>query len=189
MWRAIEILAWATFFAFAALVLALRFWLLPNIERYRGDIVAAVSRTVGTPVKIGAIEAGWLGLRPQVSLFDVRIQDAQGREVLVLPAVDNVIAWRSLLVGGLRLHSLAIDRPRLGVRRDAAGALFVAGVRVSDTKGEHRFTDWILDQEEIVVRNAGIVGTGTGVVVDAEWELTADPSSAARTQGIGSGLQ
>src|SRR5258705_12200681 len=122
LWRAIEILAWAAFFAFAAVVLALRFWLLPNIENYRGDIVVAVSRALGTPVKIGAIEAGWLGLRPQVSLFDVRIQDAQGREALVLPAVDNVIAWRSLLVGGLRLHSLAIDRPRLGVRRDAAGA-------------------------------------------------------------------
>jgi len=156
LWRAIEILAWAAFFAFAALVLALRFWLLPDIERYRGDIVAAVSRTVGAPVQIGAIEAGWLGLRPQVSLFDVRIQDAQGREVLVLPVVDNVLAWRSLLVGGLRLHSLAIDRPRLSVRRDAAGALYVAGMKVSDTKGESRITDWILDQNEIVVRNAEI---------------------------------
>ena len=82
VWRAVEILAWAAFFAFAALVLALRFWLLPDIERYRGDIVAAVSRTVGAPVKIGAIEAGWLGLRPQVSLFDVRIQDAQGRYLI-----------------------------------------------------------------------------------------------------------
>src|SRR5262245_8279080 len=112
LWRAIEVLAWAAFFAFAALVLALRFWLLPNIERYRDDIVAAVSRTVGAPVKIGAIEAGWLGLRPRVSLFDVRVYDAQGREALVLPALENVVAWRSLAAGGLRLHSLTIDGPR-----------------------------------------------------------------------------
>jgi uncharacterized protein (TIGR02099 family) len=156
LWRAIEILAWAAFFAFAALVLALRFWLLPGIERYRGDIVTAVSRTVGAPVRIGAIEAGWLGLRPKVSLFDVRIQDGEGREALVLPVVENVIAWRSLLAGGLRLHSLAIDHPRLGVRRDAAGALYVAGIRVSDARGERRFIDWILEQEEIAVRNAQI---------------------------------
>jgi uncharacterized protein (TIGR02099 family) len=157
LWRAIEILAWATFFAFAALVLALRFWLLPGIESYRADIVAATSRALGAPVKIGAIEAGWLGLRPQVSLFDVRIQDAQGREALVLPVVDNVIAWRSLLVGDLRLHSLAIDRPRLAVRRDPAGVLYVAGIKVSgDAKGDHRAADWILAQEEILVRNAEI---------------------------------
>ncbi len=156
LWRAIEFLAWAAFFAFAALLLALRFWILPDIERYRDDIVAAASRSIGAPVKIGAIEAGWLGLRPQVNLIDVRIHDAQGREALVLPLVENVVAWRSLLVGGLRLHSLVIDRPRLSVRRDAAGALHVAGVRLADTGGDHRATDWILDQNEIAVRNAEI---------------------------------
>ena len=158
LWRAIEFLAWTAFFVFAALLLALRFWVLPDVERYRGDIVAAATRTVGAPVKIGAIEAGWLGLRPRVSLYDVRIQDAQGRDALVLPEVENVIAWRSLLAGGLRLHSLAIDGPRLGIRRDAAGALYVAGVRVSDSAsgGDQRIADWVLDQSEIVVRNAEI---------------------------------
>jgi hypothetical protein len=39
--RAIEVLAWGVFFALAAIVLAVRFWLLPDIERYRGEIVAA----------------------------------------------------------------------------------------------------------------------------------------------------
>src|SRR6516162_3760214 len=123
LWRAIELLAWTAFFALAALVLALRFWILPQVERFRPEIVAAASRALGAPVKIGAIEAGWLGLRPQVSLYDVRIQDAQGRDALVLPVIDNVIGWRSVLVGGLRLHSLAIDGPRLAVRRDPSGAL------------------------------------------------------------------
>src|SRR5260221_7185106 len=156
LWRAIEFLAWAAFFAFAALLLALRFWILPDIERYRDDIVAAASRTIGAPVKIGAIEAGWLGLRPQVNLIDVRIHDAQGREALVLPAVENVVAWRSLLVGGLRLHSLAIDRPRLGVRRDAAGVLYVAGIKLADDQSDGSVADWILDQHEIVVRDADI---------------------------------
>src|SRR5947209_1140811 len=99
--RAIEVLAWALFFSFAALVLGLRYWVLPDIERYRDDIVAVVSQTVGQPVSIGSIEAGWLGLRPQVSLFDVRVYDAAGREALVLPVVDNVVSWRSLLRGQL----------------------------------------------------------------------------------------
>ena len=40
--RAIEVLAWAAFFAFAVIFLALRYWLLPNVEHYRGDIVAAI---------------------------------------------------------------------------------------------------------------------------------------------------
>ena len=155
-WRLVEVLAWAAFFAFAALVFALRFWLLPDIERYRGDIVARVSQAVGLPVKIGSIEAGWLGLRPQLSFSDVRIYDAEGREALVLPQVDNVVAWRSLFVRDLRLHSLVIDGPRLAVRRDAAGALYVAGIKLSSREGDARVTDWILGQDEIEVRNAEI---------------------------------
>jgi len=83
--RALEVLAWGTFFLFAALVLALRFWVLPDIERYREHIVGAMSRSLGLPVRVGALEAGWLGMRPQIALTDVRIFDAQGGEALVQP--------------------------------------------------------------------------------------------------------
>src|SRR5947209_640701 len=104
--RALEFVAWTTFFAVAALVLALRFWLLPNVELYRDAIVGAVSRTVGQPVRIGGIEAGWLGVDPRISLHDVRIYDREGREALVLPSVDNVISWTSLVRGKVKLRSL-----------------------------------------------------------------------------------
>jgi uncharacterized protein (TIGR02099 family) len=154
---ATEVLAWTLFFAFAALILALRFWLLPDIERYRPDIVAAVTRAIGQPVKIGAIEAGWLGLRPKITFSDVRIYDAGGREALVLPSVENVVAWRSLVFANLRLQSLVIERPRLAVRRDAAGAITVAGIKLSDEQsGDRRLGDWVLSQEDILIRNAEI---------------------------------
>ncbi len=156
LWRAIEFLAWGVFFACALFVLALRFWILPDIESYRERIVAAVSKSVGLPVRIGSIEAGWLGLRPQLSLSDVRVIDQAGREALVLPAIENVISWRSFLRGELRLHSLAIDGPRLSVRRDADGVLYVAGLRLGGGGGESRMSDWLLAQDEIVVRNAEI---------------------------------
>ena len=142
---------------FAALLLALRFWVLPDIERYRPEIVAAATHALGKPVRIGRMEAGWLGLRPQVNLYDVRIQDAEGRDALVLPVIENVLAWRSLLAGGLRLHSVAIEGLRLGVRRDAAGALYVAGIKVSGGGGaDSGAADWVLAQSEIVVRDAEI---------------------------------
>jgi len=157
--RGIEILAWAAFFAFAALVLALRFWVLPDIERYREDIVAAVSRGIGLPVRVGAIEAGWLGLRPQITLTDVRIHDAEGREALTLPSIHNVVAWSSLLHGELRLHRLAIERPRLTIRRDAAGDLHVAGLKLARGQsggGGGGVGGWLLGQDEIVVHDAEI---------------------------------
>ena len=154
--RALEVLAWGAFFLFAALVLALRFWVLPDIERYREHIVGAMSRSIGLPVRVGGLQAGWLGLRPQIALTDVRISDAQGREALVLPSIENVVAWRSLLRGEIRLHSVVIQGPRLTVRRDSAGELYIAGLHIRRGEGGAGFGAWLAAQEEIAIQGAEI---------------------------------
>src|SRR5919108_4176158 len=152
LWRTLEVAAWAAFFALAAAVLVLRYVALPHIERLRPEIVERVSAIVGQPVKIGAIEAQWFGLRPQINLTDVRVYDAEGREALVLPSVENILSWRSAARGRLELHQLRIDGPRLTVRRDAQGALYVGGFKMRATPGEAGFSDWLFAQRDIEVR-------------------------------------
>ena len=155
--RSVEVLLWSLFFVAAAAFLALRYWVLPNVERYRGDIVAEVSRAVGLPVTVESISADWRGLRPQLELVNVRIFDKAGAEALLLPSVVNVIAWRSVLFLDLRLHSFEVDDLKLSVRRDAQGRITVAGIVIdADRKGDGKLTDWVLGQREIVVRNAEV---------------------------------
>jgi uncharacterized protein (TIGR02099 family) len=158
--RVLEVLAWTVFFAFAAVFLALRFWLLPQVERYRGEVEAALTRAVGLPVRIGGLQADWDGLRPRLVVSDLRVHDREGREALVLPAVEPVVAWGTLLAGELRLHTLAIEGPRLTVRRAADGAIHVAGVMLQATQaggaGDDRLAGWLLEQREIVIRDAEI---------------------------------
>src|SRR5204863_3104617 len=154
--RILEVLAWATFFSFAAAVLGLRYGLLPQIEHYRPEIVARVAAVVGQPVKIGRIDAEWYGLRPQINLSDVRIYDAEGREALVLPSVENILSWRSLAHGRLQLQALRIEGPKLAMRRDAQGALYVAGIKLAVGEGDTSFSDWLLSQEAIEIRNAEV---------------------------------
>jgi uncharacterized protein (TIGR02099 family) len=154
--RALELLAWTAFFVFAVVFLVVRYWLLPNVENYRAEIVAAIARSSGLAVKIGALSTDWQGLRPRVSIADVRVYDSNGREALVLPSVENVVAWRSLFVGELRLHSFVIDGPKLAVRRDAGGEVYVAGIHISGKQGDGKLADWILSQSQIVVRGAEI---------------------------------
>ena len=151
--RATEFLAWALFFALAALVLAVRFWVLPQVERYRGEIVSAVSAAIGQPVRIGGIEARWFGMSPHIRLRDVRIYDRAGREALALPAIENRLAWRSLVRGELKIDSLAIEGLRVQVRRDAEGALYVAGMKLS---ADQRFSRWLATQDEVVLHNAEV---------------------------------
>ena len=64
----------------AGLLLSLRYWVLPNIERYHNDISSSVSKAIGLPVSIGAIEADWSGLLPHLRLTDVRVLDASRQD-------------------------------------------------------------------------------------------------------------
>jgi uncharacterized protein (TIGR02099 family) len=158
--RLVETLAWTVLLLFAGSVLALRYWVLPHIEEHRAAIVGAFTEGLGLPVQVGAIQADWQGLRPRISLSNVRVYDPEGREALVLPAVHTVLSWRSLMVAQLRMRSLVIDSPRLSVRRDSAGRLYVAGLElfagrsVADQGGGA--AAWILGQREIQVHNAEI---------------------------------
>ena len=158
--RALEALAWIVFFAFAAVFLALRFWLLPQVERYRGELEVALSRAVGLQVRIGGLQADWDGLRPRLVVSDLRVHDRAGREALVLPAVEPVLAWSTLLAREVRLHTLSIERPRVTVRRDAGGAIHVAGVTLQAAQGagagDSQLAGWLLEQREIVIRDAEI---------------------------------
>ena len=154
--RALEVVAWSAFFAFALVFLALRYWVLPSVETHRAEIVAEISRAIGLPVKIGALATSWQGLRPRISISDVHVYDRDGREALVLPSVENVVSWSSLLTLQLRLYSFVIDQPRLAVRRDARGQIYVAGIRVAGESGDGKLADWILHQHRIEIRGAEV---------------------------------
>ncbi|CAG0953595.1 hypothetical protein RHDC4_00242 [Rhodocyclaceae bacterium] len=142
------------YFVFALLVLTLRYAVLPQIENYRGDIEAALSRSLQLPVSIAAIDAGWNGLRPRLGIRGLAIRDAAGRPALGFDNVEAELSWSSLWHFGLHLQQLEIVNPDLDIRRDAAGRYFVAGLEVGPAGGDDRFTDWLLAQNRIVVRDA-----------------------------------
>jgi len=157
--RLLRIAGWTAvgaYFAFALLLLVLRYAILPQIENYRGEVAATLSRALRLPVSIRAIEAGWAGLRPRLAIRGFDISDAAGRPALGFDNVEAELAWSSLWHFGLRLHRLEIAAPDLDIRRDPAGRYFVAGLEVTATGADSGFADWLLAQDRIVVRDAAI---------------------------------
>ncbi len=143
--------------AAALLVLTLRYSILPNIERYHGQITAAASAALGQPLTIGSIEANWDGLRPRLLLTNVQLMDGQGHVALNLPRLENTIAWTSLLAAELRIYSLQIDSPDLSVRRDARGLWYVAGIPLAAQSADtESSSDWLLHQTRVIIRNGRI---------------------------------
>jgi len=144
------------YFIFCALFLTLRYGILPEIDRYKGDIEKIATRAVGRPVTIADIGASWSGLRPHLELRQVVIHDQAGQPALALPQISATFSWTTVLVGELRFENLTITRPDLAVLRDATGKLFVAGLPVSSDSNKSGGADWVLSQREIVIRDGKI---------------------------------
>lgn len=144
------------YFAFCAAFLALRYAVLPNIDRYQPEVARVAGLMLNRPVSISGIEASWNGLNPRLRLRDLVIHDDQGNRALVLPEVNATLSWWSVL-GQLRLYSLEVLRPDLEIERDPEGRLYVAGIRVDTDKADDgRGLDWLLAQREIVIRGGAV---------------------------------
>src|SRR6266571_6510227 len=160
-WRlAARIVGWAlliAYFLFAAILLALRYWVLPKVAEYRSDVEQYASKVLGSRITIGAMEADWQGLRPELLLANVTVFDRDGRAALSLPAVEATLGWISAVIGSPRFYSLAFERPRLEIRRDEGGKLYVAGIELRAAQaGDAGIARWILSQREIVIRDASV---------------------------------
>jgi len=157
---AYRVLTWSVLaagLAFAAAVIALRYWILPDIESYREDIARLVGERARQKVTIEKIQANWDGLRPQLKLENVTVYDSAGRPAFRLARMDQTLSWLSLAMFELRFHALDIHQPTLNIRRDARGVISVGGVELSGEGGDTGFADWLLRQRDIEVHDATLV--------------------------------
>jgi uncharacterized protein (TIGR02099 family) len=157
--RGLRLLGWGLFaawLAFAALLLALRYVVLPRVGDYQPEIERAASLAVGQPVRIGRIEARWRGVNPDLVLDQVQVLDHQGLPAFSLNRVESVLSWQSLWRLRPTLSLLSFDGTVLHVRRDADGRITVAGM---STEGESdpAFAEWVLEQKHIRIHDATIV--------------------------------
>lgn len=160
--RFLRWLGWSVltaYFLFAAIVLVLRYAVLPQIEHYRGDLESALSKSLHLPVSVAKLEADWQGLRPRLTLSGLAIRDRDNRPALSFDQVQAVLGWTSLLALEPRLHRLEIATPHLTVRRDGQGRLFVAGLQVDTESKEPGLADWVMRQAQVVVRDATVEWT------------------------------
>ena len=142
--------------SFALIIIALRWWILPEIGQYRADIEAQFSHAAGQKVAIGDMQAGWRGLRPHLRLGQVVVHDRAGLPALGFEGVEATLSWRSLYSLELRLHRLEISRPRLEIKREKNGMVFVSGIAINDPTTQHGFGEWLLRQETIQINHAVI---------------------------------
>ncbi len=144
---------------FCAVLLTLRFVVFPRVEDFRDTLTDMLSRELGAPVEIDRLLTGWDGWNPKLVIEGFRVRDRARigmLPLLDLPEVDLIVAWTSLPFLDLRLKQLIVERPRLAVRRDAAGMIHIAGMELDpkEAKDSGALTDWVLRQPQILIRDA-----------------------------------
>ncbi|MBI3149881.1 MAG: TIGR02099 family protein [Betaproteobacteria bacterium] len=144
---------------FALLLLALRFAILPKIENYRPQIVAALSDAVGHPVSIGQLRAGWDGWNPTLGLTELTIRARSGEALLTLPDVAATLSWQSLARFNLHLKALVLERPSLLIRRTSEGRFSIGGLEVdpASTETDAGFADWLMRQRRVEILDALLI--------------------------------
>ena len=141
---------------FTAAVIWLRYVALPDVDRYRPEILASIESASGMAVGVEAIRGGWGGLRPVLSLEGVSIHDRAGRVAFRLERAEATLSWWSLFMGEVRFYDLDFYRPDLVLRRGADGLIYLADkpINAAGPGGEGRFTEWLLEQPRLGIHQA-----------------------------------
>lgn len=141
-----------------AILLALRFVLLPNVDNYKPQLEQMLSVSLGRTVTISQISASWDGLRPRLELKQLAVRDALEQDEVIPPLlfsnVQATVSWISVLFAELRLYNLEISQPEVEIIRNHDGKIFIAGWWMDpEKKGDVKGLNWILSQRSIVIKN------------------------------------
>lgn len=124
-------LALAVYISVAALVLGIRYWVLPHVDQWRPVIAEEMARALGVQVHLGRVQAEWTGLDPSFELTDVDLSSPHGKPILHLPQMRAKLSWRSLLDGVPRFTLIEARGIDLTIRRSRRNNVWIMGQSVS----------------------------------------------------------
>lgn len=147
---AVALVIW---FVVAALLLGLRYVVLPRVDLFRPRIETILSERLHAQFRIGRLAPHWSGFQPGIDVTDLTIRDRHGRIALNVHHATATVAWRSLIEFSPLLSSLIVDQPDVLIQKEQDGTLAIAGVQVPNAHtGNATFSTWLLHQQAIVFR-------------------------------------
>lgn len=144
-----------------AAFLGARYWVLPNIDKWRVPLQRELSLVLPVQVELGGIEAEWRGRNPRISVRNAILRDDSGRELLRIPTLEAIVAWHSLFSGTPHFLTLQADGVALSLRRDRHDRISLVGYELESSNGRAEQNDsallhWLAGQGDVRLTNARI---------------------------------
>lgn len=167
-WRVLlRTAGWVVLFLYlflAATLLALRLWVVPNIETFYPKLENYIEERTGTLIEARDIHVDWERLRPRITLTDVTFARPGHRVSLSLPKVQATFSLSSIYTLQPTFSRLVIFNPRLHVERLNETLFNIAGFEIDTSGSENtlksnrdraaagrKFLDWVLSQEHLEI--------------------------------------
>ena len=155
--RAGAVLFWVLIAVYTPLcmaLLAIKWLVLPEIDRYRPEIQQYLQTQTGTALEIGEIQASWRGFGPLLVVQNIRLPQANGEPGFTADRVHLTWSLPSILAFNPRLKNLEVQSPALSVVRNSQGVIEVAGIPLVDDGSQgNPGLDWLLAQQRVLLRN------------------------------------
>jgi len=107
-----------------------RLLVIPKVSDYRTEVEQWASENLGRKVRVGKLEANWLGLGPELVLKDVELLSGEtGKPTLKLDDVQIRLAiLDSLWAWGIKTRQITLSGVQLLIKRRSNGALVIGGL-------------------------------------------------------------
>src|SRR5690606_27139307 len=93
---------------------ALRFWIVPQLDRWREPIQQQLSMVLGTPIEFTRITGSWKGLYPSVELYSLKWgETAQNGAKFAVPYAKFTLSWSTLLDGRVNFKDIELSGTQL----------------------------------------------------------------------------
>lgn len=131
----------------------LQFWLFPQIDRYRPDIVRQLESATGRRIELASLAAGWDGVNPHLTISGLSVYDPSGAVSLQVARAEASLSWLSAILLEPRFARLQARGPQLALERDSAGVIRFAGFALNQGPSDSRFGNWLLQQGRLEVQD------------------------------------
>lgn len=134
----------------------IRLVIFPNINDYKNDVAATITKKIGLRTTVGHIVTGWDGFSPKILIREINIYDTDNQPALHLENVNGTFSWLSIPMLSPHLSHISVSNPTLSVKRTKTGAIYIAGIAMAG-EGEPDFANWLLSQANIDIYSAAII--------------------------------
>jgi len=135
--------------------LSFYFFIQSNLDEFKDKLTQEISQKFEKEVQIESIEAKWRITNPSLTLHNLSIYNNSLKKSFDLKKIRIDISWFSLLKFKPILDQIILYEPNLDIERFDSNKYVVGGISIQTSKNSSA-SNWILNQDEIIIVNGKI---------------------------------